>query len=136
MSRASAGARPQSGFTLLEVVVAVAILGLALAATFEVFTTGFRQSRVSGDRAAALIHAESLLAALDAEGLPEPGASEGRIDDRYRWRMFVTPLDPPAEDANPRVGVYRVEVVVSWGDEDRPRSVHLATLRLGPAGAR
>ena len=143
--RASARRDPR-GFTLLEVVVAFAILGLAFGAAFEVFSTGVRNVGASGEYVLALLNAESKMATL---GVVEPlveGSSEGEIDDTYRWRLDVIPVEieavssprpeaetaaaeaPPAEDpGRPRLA--RLALEVSWG-AGAGRSVRLESFRL------
>lgn len=130
MSRADA----RSGFTLLEVVVAFMILGLAIAASFDIFSTGFRQSSAAERNVVAVIHAENLLATLGILAPLTTGESAGEIDDTYRWTLAVVPLEDGGalDPAEPRFRPARVEATVLWGDEDAPHSVTLTTHLLVP----
>lgn len=142
------------GFTLLEVVVAFVILGLAFAAAFEVFSTGIRNVRVTAGYAEAELLAQSKLALL---GTAEPivdGVSEGRFEGGYRWKLEVSPVPaemfagtpaeqggtPPEESNAPAapdepvepvrdLRVVAVALTVSWG-EAPARSLTLDTYRL------
>jgi len=83
------------GFTLVEVLVALAVLGLALVAAMRAGgqgTIGFAQAR---ERMLADWVAADRLAELRAAGVwPDPGISEGEAEqggERFRWRQKVSP---------------------------------------------
>lgn len=125
--------RASSGFTLLEVVVAVMVLGLAVAASFDVFSTGFRQSGAAERHVVAVIHAENRLAALGTLEPLVPGETNGEIDDTYRWRLAISPL--PADEAEREPDALRpvrIDVTILWGGDADPESVTLTTYRLAP----
>lgn len=142
------GVYPQRGFTLIEVIVAFAVLALALAIVLGTLSNASRQVRWSDDAGRAALHAQSL---LDDTGIAEalvPGRSEGTFDDgRYRWTLDVAPWQEPAardapatpqpvDPAAPRL--LRLALDVRWGDGvrdgtgvDDPRTrLHLESLRL------
>ncbi|MEE8123112.1 MAG: prepilin-type N-terminal cleavage/methylation domain-containing protein [Alphaproteobacteria bacterium] len=120
------------GFTLIEVVVAFAILALALGVLLHVFSTGLDNARVSEAYTMATLLAESKLAAVGIEEPLAEGETAGRFDDRFRWRVAVRPHgeSPPDEDGSVRA--YNVIVTVFWDKRDGERSVSLSTLRLAP----
>ncbi|MDZ7619757.1 MAG: prepilin-type N-terminal cleavage/methylation domain-containing protein, partial [Patescibacteria group bacterium] len=60
------GTRKHSGFTLLEVILALAILAGAAAVLSQMAWSGLENARLTGDRITAQILAESLMAELDA----------------------------------------------------------------------
>jgi general secretion pathway protein I len=128
------------GFTLIEILVALAILGLSLGVLMQIFSTGLRGAAASKTRVVATRLAESKLAAVGVEEPLAEGVSEGRFDERYRWRIAVRRLLPPDGEepgAAALVRPYRVDVSVLWGgDGGAPggdaRSLTLTTLRLGP----
>jgi general secretion pathway protein I len=131
------GAGRARGFTLIEVLVAFAILALALGVLLQVFSGGLENARVSEAYTTAGLLAESKLAALGAEEPLAEGQSTGRFDDRFRWRVDVRPYEeagrsgPADPDAWP-VSAFEVVVTVSWDEADEERSVSLSTLRLAP----
>jgi len=87
--------RTQRGFTLIEVVVAFAILALSLGALYESFGGSLRRSSTAGKRELAALRAESLLAEFRGSGglLPQPRA--GRDASGHEWRITSKPY--PAE---------------------------------------
>ena len=86
------------GFTLIEVLVALAILSLSLAIIFSIFSVGLRGRRAAEDYEQATLLAESKLSSL---GVAEPireGESVGRFDDRFWWKTVVTPYHEAGRD--------------------------------------
>ena len=98
--------RTQSGYTLIEVIVAFALLALALTLLLGTLSGAARQVGWAGDAGRAALHAQSL---LDQQGISEPiqpGERTGEFDDgRYRWTLGVTPwTDPALPPAGPQPG--------------------------------
>lgn len=135
------------GFTLLEVLVAFAILAISLGAVYQAFGIGARNARASEAYTVAVLLAESELAAAGVETPLFPGAEEGTFG-RYNWRRTVIPASetPASEQASEQsapsssvtakgVQLYEVTVTVRWGDSlgGAARKVTLRTLRLGEA---
>ena len=122
------------GFTLIEVLVALAVLALALGVLFQIFSTGLNNSRVAEAYAKATLLAQSKLASL---GIEEPlGEAEntGRFDEQFGWRVDVQSHgreERPVGQVAP-LNSYEVVVTVYWGETDEERSVSLTTLRLAP----
>jgi len=125
----------QSGYTLIEVIVAFAILALALTLLLGTLTGAVRQVRLSADAGRAALYARSL---LDQTGIGEslrPGPRQGEFEGgRYRWTMQVAPYADPLRPAGAAVEVnmpqmLRLTLLVQWGDGPQQR-LQLQTLRL------
>lgn len=132
--------RAQRGYSLIEVIVAFALLALALTLLLGTLSGATRQVRWSGDAGRAALHAQSL---LDQVGVGEPlrpGQSDGEFDDgRYRWTLAVSPwIDadlPPALAVDPSAPrLYGVTLSVRWGDGRAGEQLQLRTLRLAAPG--
>lgn len=124
--------RRQSGFSLLEVLVAFAILSVSLGVLLQVFATGLRNATLADDYSQATLYAESILAAIGRETPLNEGVRSGPVNDRFAWRSTVSPYTegmPDLEKA--RIRVYRISVEVFWSGRIQDRSVMLETLRLG-----
>ena len=125
----------QRGFSLLEVLVAFAILSITLGVLLQAFATGVRGTALSEDYTRATLHAESILAALGRELPLEQSVMEASIDDKFFWRSTVAPyyVEGGADTSDAPVTPYRVVVEVFWQESGfQPRSVVLETLRLVP----
>lgn len=131
MSRSErSNANKSSGFSLLEVLVAMAIAALSLGIIMNLFAGSSRASMLNQNYQLALQLAESQLEAVTATPLQNLPSDQGKFD-QYRWRSTVTPY----QSAQPETikypfMLYQIQVEVSWGTrEDYP--VSLTTLRLG-----
>jgi general secretion pathway protein I len=142
------GPRSRRGFTLIEVIVAFAVLALALTLVLGTLSNASRQVRWSDDAGRAALHAQSL---LDDTGVAQalvPGRSEGTFEDgRYRWTLEIEPWREPAREgadtapspqpvdpAAPRL--LKLALDVRWGDAgacgdagDARTRLHLESLR-------
>src|SRR3546814_7488057 len=95
--------RPADGFTLLEVLVALAILSLSLAAIYQAFGIGLRNDAQTHRYWAATILAESRLALIGTEVAADVGRWTGETPDGSRWAVEVGPAhDEPVPPAHER----------------------------------
>lgn len=128
--------RRQRGYTLLEIIVAFAVLGLALVLLLGILSGGLRQVRGSADSARAVLHARSLLDVVGVGEALAPGRREGGFDEgRYRWVLEIDPwLDPaqmpgrPADPYAPQLMHLRLQV--HWGEGGPRERLQLESLRL------
>lgn len=121
----------ERGFTLIEVIVAFAIVALALSALFQIFSTGLRGSVVTENYNMAVLLADSKLAGIGIEEPLEAGDQSGTFDNGFRWETNVRPYDDGGSTFTPgAIQAFEVTVTVKWGGVVRERTVSLATLRL------
>jgi general secretion pathway protein I len=126
------------GFTLLEVLVALAIAGMALAALFAAGSSGLFAADTAARTEEALERAQSHLAAVGQDVALLPGKSAGDDGGGYRWHLSVRPLASRSMlsgngifAAAAATTLYDVAVAISWREGGRERRVVLRTLRLG-----
>ena len=130
---------PQSsGFTLLEVVVALAIAAVALVGLFQAGSGGFFAVDTAARAQEAVQRARSHLAAVGRDAALVQGDFTDEDGGGYRWRLRVQPvatrqLPAPGGNANATATLFDVEVAISWPGHSGDRSVVLKTLRLGTA---
>lgn len=129
--------RGAAGFSLVEVLVALIIVGLALAAVAGVFRTGLLGHELAVGADAALALAEEKIAAAGVTEPLRPGRSAGLYGDRLQWQVSIEPYQDKSsagfEQPLPDLQLYRIAVTVVWRDGRRQRQLALDTLRLGPA---
>jgi general secretion pathway protein I len=127
MRQSPRGARAgrSAGFTLLEVLVAFAILSVAVVAVIQGFAQGLRLLKVAGDHQRAV-----LLADQKAREVVNPVEARDRGQDgAFDWERTVTIVTTPDLDRTPATRkwhVYQIDVKVRWGDT---RGVQVVTLR-------
>jgi general secretion pathway protein I len=126
----------QTGYTLIEVLVAFMILALALTVLLRIFSGGLRNVSVSSDYATATLIAESRLAAAGIDIPLTPGETSGTEGERFEWTVNVQDYLPwPGYRSAARgVDAYRVTVTVEWPNGNNTRSVGLSTVRLHTEG--
>ncbi len=124
----------QRGFTLIELIVAFALMALALTMCLSIASRAYRQAAWSDAHARAALWAQS----LSDEALAQPlvaGVQAGETPDHaFRWRREVVPWTDPAGVVNARNngnggGLLEVRMRLSWMDGDAERSFDTRTLR-------
>lgn len=110
MKRARATAAP--GFTLLEVMIAVAFIGIALIALLALHHTDMQSVIRGQDLTRASMLAQALMSQAELERFPPPGQSHGDFSQlfpgaypNFRWQRAVeqSPLFPTIERVRIRV---------------------------------
>jgi prepilin-type N-terminal cleavage/methylation domain-containing protein len=97
------------GLSLLEVIVALAILGIGVVALIQLFSIDLRTAKKSGDYSKALIYGRSMLD--EAYSYPEPEDAAGSFDSgEYSAETTVELI--PSEDKNTQT--YEITVTVTW----------------------
>lgn len=128
------------GFTLIEVAIAMAIVGIGVVTSLEIFNAALRTEHGAGIRTRAVIRARSLMEQTMVEAEPVPRKESGDFGDGYRWERQVREarelLDGNARemDVKSDLTLYEIEVSVLWPQSpDREGVYTLRTLRLAPA---
>lgn len=125
--------RRSRGFTLLEVLVAFIVFVMIFGAVLDALGMAMRNTRRSAEVSEAALWAQSKLDAIGSIEELEEGSDSGRFNERYSWQLDVRKEQIPRTDGiSPDsfpVDLYRVELVVTWGDRDRPREQRFVTLR-------
>lgn len=116
--------RRPNGFTLLEVLVSLAILSATLVAAYRVTSGAIAATQRSERWTTASLLGEAKLRAV-TETFPEVQETDGRFpapDDAYGWHVVVK----QAMHADAR----EVYVTVSWTEDDKPESITLPGLAV------
>ncbi len=113
------------GFSLLELLVAVAVMGLALTLLYRVDAGAVRGVADHAAQHRAGVLARSILDARDA--VPAQGWNEAGDDGGFAWRVSSAPWPtPPGLDAT-APALHEVVVSVQW--PGRGAASHLLELR-------
>lgn len=135
-----ASRRRGAGFTLIEVAIAMAIVGVGVVAVLQIFTAALRTERGAGIRARAAMHARALLEQTMTEPDPVAGQDSGALPDGYRYERRVREASELLEgtgrqlDVKSEITLFEIEVSVLWTQtEDREGVYTVRTLRVGPS---
>jgi type II secretion system protein I len=117
-----------AGFTLIEVLVALAILSVAVVASIQGFAQGLRLLKLAGDHQHAMLLADQKMReVVDPKEGREQG-TEGLLSWERTTRLLETPDLKPA-DGSDRGRVYEIDVRVAWEEK---RQIEIRTLRMVP----
>ncbi len=122
------------GFTLIEVVVAFAILGVGLTVIIELFSGGLRLARASMEYTKAVNYARIKMEEFTAKPAVEEGTEEGESDDKtFRWQVAVKKVDllsiDKSVDYKPPIELYQVKIDVFWKSGTKERSTTVESLK-------
>lgn len=118
------------GFTLLEVLIAFAILALAMTALMQTFGSGMRGVEASERHLTAALMARSLLDRVGHDIPLEPGEIKG-ASGLFAWTVSVRPAASTDRQTSDELTVipYAVLVTVGWPGS---RAITLESYRLAP----
>jgi general secretion pathway protein I len=121
----------EAGFTLIEALVALAIVAAVLGSIGAVIATTVKGTRGIDQRLALSGTAETLLAALPARTLLKPGRQSGELAG-HRWRIDVSPMNVPVANDAPQTGRFIPLAVTMRLQAPGGPAIQVTTVRLVP----
>jgi general secretion pathway protein I len=120
-----------AGFTLIEALVALAIVAAVLSSIGAVIATSVKGTRSIDQHLALTGAAETLLAALPARNLLKPGRQTGETAG-HRWRIDVAPMNVAVTSDAPPTGRFVPLAVSMRLQAPGGPAIQLTTVRLVP----
>ncbi len=114
-ARNGAGGRTRPGFTLLEVLIALAVLSVCLLAIYQGYSTTLAITTSTRKLWTAIVYANNELARWERMSpVPEVSVAQGTFPPGdamagYSWRREISDLEPL-----PSVKVRRVQLDLTW----------------------
>ena len=121
------GPRTSRGFTLLEVIIALAILGIGFALAMELLATGVRSVKTSEEYTQAVLLAHRKMAEIADTASLKGAVEQGESGAGLRWASELQAL--PQDEALP-AQLYQVRVRVTWPGRRSEKSLDLYSLRM------
>jgi general secretion pathway protein I len=120
-----------SGFTLIEILLALMVFALSFGLIMETLTTAGKNTRTAGELGEVALLAQNKLDQIGVTESIEPGQSQGRMGEQFRYQLSIVPYVAsdsvaPATTAE----LFRVELAVSWGEGKSARTERFSTLRV------
>ena len=128
------------GFTLLEVMVAMAILSIGLVSIMGLFSSGLRSASLSQSYTLATMLArqkmEEIASQQEIRAETLGGDFEGDYSS-YNWEVEINPyefreeedLEEEAKYNNFIIRMFKIITKISWEEGNKKRSVSLVTLK-------
>ena len=123
--------RNEKGFSLLEVIVALAIMAGGFLAVLNLFSGSVRSVDFSGQYLKAVTLANSKMNELEILNfVVDDQTGIFKNEESYHWQLDIAPYDSDLNDEKSNIQLQKVLLKVLWNDNGNPRKVELATLRL------
>lgn len=113
-----------AGFTLLELLLALALLAMTLGLLMASSARASRQVQAAAAQNRAVMYAENLLDDLNYGTPLQVGKREGTFEDpRFRWQLVIRTADQDAALALPMptaaapMALYQIELRVLWDQQ-------------------
>lgn len=118
-----------SGFTLLEVLVALSLLGIAIIGIVQLFSINLRSISVSEDFLSGTLAVQAKMREVLSEEELSEKSWNGVTDDGYRFEVSIEESLKDRTE-NIQVKVLEVTVKVFWARGNKDKSMTLRTLKM------
>ena len=132
--------RNQRGFTLLEVMIATAIMSVGIVGALELFSGSLRLAGDADRQSAATVLARSLVDEELWRDVLEVNQRSG-TEGRFSWSVATRPIDRELvgreedqgelHEVTGEIGLWLIEAEVSWEAPTGRKSLALETARIG-----
>ena len=119
------------GFSLLEVIVALAIMAMGFVTVLQLFSGSIRSVNLSEQYLKGTTLAHSKLGELEVNNYSVT-EFEGTFPDEknYRWQLQVSPHASPLNSKEENIQLSEVTLNVLWEDAGKTRNVEISTLKV------
>ena len=126
-----------TGFTLIEILVAISVLAISLVVILQLFSGGLKSVRLSDQYTRAIFFArekmEEVLLMEDLEEGTREGSQEGESEDLFRWRADVVRVEPDMEEEEASklpFDTLGIMVDVMWQEGEKEKHFQLSTMKV------
>ena len=122
--------RENTGFTLIETLVATMILAIGIVTILQLFSGGLRSVTASEKYTRAIFHArEKMNEILIADSLAE-GTVEGVFDDGYQWRADIFKIADESNKVILPIKRFSIQLSIEWSQGIRQKQVEMNSITI------
>jgi prepilin-type N-terminal cleavage/methylation domain-containing protein len=123
-----------NGFSLLEVIVALAIMAMGFITVLQLFSGSIRSVSLSEQYLKGTTLAHSKLGELEVNNY-SASEFEGIFPDEknYQWQLEISPYTSPLNNKEDNIQLSEVTLNVLWKDAGKIRDIELSTLKVDGA---
>lgn len=113
-----------AGFTLIEVIVAMAILGISLTLVMQLFSGGLRSAKAASDYTRAIVHAKDKMEELSSM----LNNDSGEFEDGFKWEAETEDYKVLEESEH---NLLKLKVKIIWPESSgKQKSIDMVSLRM------
>jgi general secretion pathway protein I len=137
---AESDGRGQRGFTLLEVLIASAVMAVGIVSALQLFTGSMNLAGNAGKQSQAAVLAQALIDEELWRDVLENNERSG-TEGEFRWSVVTHPIerelrspeevDDNLEPVTGELGLWLIEAEVNWDTPSGSKSVVFETARMG-----
>jgi len=131
--------RGERGFTLIEIAIGMAVLGLGVVSALQVFGSSMRLARNASRLNEGVVHARALMDAVLWAPELQPEERSDVIGNGFRWKRtirFALPEDGIAvendEEFQTEIRLAVITVTVEWDEPSGTKAYTIGTMRVVP----
>lgn len=128
--------RANSGFTLLEVLLAFVVFALSFTLVMQILSGSIRNTMRAREYTEAALVAQSVMDLLGLDLPVEAGANYAGESGDYQWEVSVGLYEDEAQDVHSielgeltGIELLQIDLVISWGEPPRDKSNYFSTVR-------
>lgn len=121
------------GFTLIEVVIALGLMGVALILLIELFSGALRLGKTANEYSRATAWARMKLEEIVLQPKIQEGVEEGELPGKYRWQLEIKKTEILKErygDVPVPLELYQIKLKVNWNSGIKERNLVLETYKF------
>lgn len=120
-----------SGFSLLEVIVALAIMAIGYMTVFNLFSVSIKSLGMSDQYQRAVNLANSKLSEIEMLNYEvENTSGTFKDEENFKWSLNIEPYESSLNDPDENINLSKITLKVLWQDNQKTRNVELVTLKL------
>jgi general secretion pathway protein I len=119
------------GFSLLEVIVALAIMAIGYMTVFNLFSVSIKALGMSDQYQQAINLANSKLSEIEMLNYEtETTSGTFKHNNDFKWTLNIEPYESSLNAPEENINLSKVTLKVLWEDNQKTRNVELVTLKL------